>query len=104
MLTASLCISSDDNILELHSFPTRRSSDLATFVAPRALRTPISRVLSVTDTSMMFMMPMPPTRRLTAAIRSEEHTSELQSQSNLVCLLPLEKKHNASSHIIDHCC
>ena len=30
-------------------------------VAPNALRTPISRVRSVTDTSMMFMMPMPPT-------------------------------------------
>src|SRR5438270_10568210 len=26
------------------------------------------------------------------ANRSEEHTSELQSQSNLVCRLPLEKK------------
>src|SRR5256886_10993660 len=25
--------------------------------------------------------------------RSEEHTSELQSQSNIVCRLPLEKKH-----------
>src|SRR2546430_13070342 len=32
----------------------------------------------------------------TAALltRSEEHTSELQSQSNLVCRLPLEKKNN----------
>src|SRR2546427_6527555 len=30
--------------------------------------------------------------RLTAASRSEEHTSELQSQSNLVCRLLLEKK------------
>jgi len=29
--------------------------------APSALRTPISRVLSVTETSMMFMMTMPPT-------------------------------------------
>src|SRR5688572_32644318 len=29
---------------------------------------------------------------LTYAIRSEEHTSELQSQSNLVCRLLLEKK------------
>ena len=29
--------------------------------APSALRIPISRVRSVTDTSMMFMMPMPPT-------------------------------------------
>src|SRR2546427_6461935 len=29
-------------------------------------------------------------------MRSEEHTSELQSQSNLVCRLLLEKKKNAS--------
>src|SRR2546427_4983521 len=29
-----------------------------------------------------------------ATSRSEEHTSELQSQSNLVCRLLLEKKHN----------
>ena len=29
--------------------------------APTALRTPISRVRSVTDTSMMFITPMPPT-------------------------------------------
>ena len=29
--------------------------------APSARRTPISRVRSVTDTSMMFMIPMPPT-------------------------------------------
>src|SRR2546430_12703597 len=28
--------------------------------------------------------------------RSEEHTSELQSQSNLVCRLLLDKKHQAS--------
>src|SRR2546430_2862965 len=33
-----------------------------------------------------------PTR--SAAMRSEEHTSELQSQSNLVCRLLLEKKHD----------
>src|SRR2546430_11103004 len=30
-------------------------------------------------------------------MRSEEHTSELQSQSNLVCRLLLEKKKNAST-------
>ena len=29
--------------------------------APTAMRRPISRVRSVTETSMMFMMPMPPT-------------------------------------------
>src|SRR2546427_3821345 len=33
-----------------------------------------------------------------AASRSEEHTSELQSQSNLVCRLLLEKKKKAKSH------
>src|SRR2546430_6979401 len=34
-------------------------------------------------------------------VRSEEHTSELQSQSNLVCRLLLEKKKKTcSSHII----
>src|SRR2546430_4773158 len=34
---------------------------------------------------------------LAAAARSEEHTSELQSQSNLVCRLLLEKKKNRST-------
>ena len=36
--------------------------------APMAMRRPISRVRSVTDTSMMFMMPMPPTMSETDAI------------------------------------
>src|SRR2546430_9711313 len=31
--------------------------------------------------------------------RSEEHTSELQSQSNLVCRLLLEKKKNTTTHV-----
>src|SRR5688572_31194031 len=31
-------------------------------------------------------------QRATRCVRSEEHTSELQSQSNLVCRLLLEKK------------
>src|SRR2546427_4584757 len=35
----------------------------------------------------------------TAVMRSEEHTSELQSQSNLVCRLLLEKKKNTSDVI-----
>src|SRR5688572_31460910 len=30
--------------------------------------------------------------RVSSSVRSEEHTSELQSQSNLVCRLLLEKK------------
>src|SRR2546430_2888675 len=42
-------------------------------------------------------------RRLveTCESRSEEHTSELQSQSNLVCRLLLEKKKNAADAHID---
>ena len=32
-------------------------------LAPMAMRMPISRVRSVTDTSMMFIMPIPPTSR-----------------------------------------
>src|SRR2546430_11992813 len=38
--------------------------------------------------------------RLTGTDRSEEHTSELQSQSNLVCRLLLEKKKNTQT---THC-
>src|SRR2546430_11238585 len=34
-----------------------------------------------------------------AFARSEEHTSELQSQSNLVCRLLLEKKKNNKPHL-----
>src|SRR3989475_9138130 len=35
---------------------------------------------------------------LSAILRSEEHTSELQSQSNLVCRLLLEKKNRRERH------
>src|SRR2546430_6240590 len=39
-------------------------------------------------------------RPVVVTVRSEEHTSELQSQSNLVCRLLLEKKkiHHTSHH------
>src|SRR2546430_10155995 len=40
-------------------------------------------------------------RRSCAARRSEEHTSELQSQSNLVCRLLLEKKKKKKTPILD---
>src|SRR2546430_3047199 len=36
--------------------------------------------------------------RMTLGRRSEEHTSELQSQSNLVCRLLLEKKKKKKRH------
>src|SRR5688572_31134880 len=71
-------------------FPTRRSSDLETdydyddsgwqaFEQPSEVNKPI------TDRFMV--------------VRSEEHTSELQSQSNLVCRLLLEKKKKKTSYL-----
>src|SRR5688572_32771360 len=44
------------------------------------------------------------TRRLAerSDTRSEEHTSELQSQSNLVCRLLLEKKKRLPHKTLDH--
>src|SRR2546430_3192025 len=70
-------------------FPSRRSSDLL--------------YSTVLDFSLVALMDHCPRRgqkvdvlaRLTR--RSEEHTSELQSQSNLVCRLLLEKKKKTSS-------
>ena len=42
---------------------------MSRFRAPRARRTPISWVRSTTLTSMMFMITMPPTPRLTEEMR-----------------------------------
>src|SRR5438034_8841042 len=41
----------------------------------------------------------PPNRRRIPWLRSEEHTSELQSHSDLVCRLLLEKKKNDSKEL-----
>src|SRR2546427_2223294 len=41
-----------------------------------------------------LVMATSPLRMVSGHHRSEEHTSELQSQSNLVCRLLLEKKKN----------
>src|SRR2546430_5532167 len=42
--------------------------------------------------------PIPITGNGSVQLRSEEHTSELQSQSNLVCRLLLEKKKCRHNH------
>src|SRR5947209_15054901 len=67
--------------LDLHSFPTRRSSDLRAIASGRhgsgeRRRGQLGRCLAGLDD----------------AHRSEEHTSELQSRQYLVCRLLLEKK------------
>ena len=51
------------------------------FVAPMALRIPISRVRSVTETSMMFITPTPPTIRPT---EETAHHEEKQSAGKLI--------------------
>src|SRR2546430_11740599 len=54
-------------------------------------------------TTVVLPAPFGPSRPSTvpSGTRSEEHTSELQSQSNLVCRLLLEKKKTHVKHIID---
>src|SRR5215204_7134069 len=42
--------------------------------------------------------PLPPMSRPGLPVRSEEHTSELQSHSDLVCRLLLEKKKKNTQH------
>src|SRR5688572_31090715 len=50
--------------------------------------------------SPLRILPLLSTTRQTRKLpRSEEHTSELQSQSNLVCRLLLEKKKNKNINI-----
>src|SRR5438034_5243524 len=92
---------------DLHSFPTRRSSDLArptarlikSFLTPRR-RSSLDRMAlggaSNTTTSPRLTSRSLKTRFVEKGtrIRSEEHTSELQSHSDLVCRLLLEKKKN----------
>ncbi|MNT46204.1 hypothetical protein D3C72_1828330 [compost metagenome] len=55
---------------------------------------PISRVRSVTETSMMFMMPMPPTRRLTAATapRSPVSSVVVPVMAEAICVMSLTVK------------
>src|SRR5699024_11954369 len=88
----------------LHSFPTRRSSDLASQSTGSPRTTPMAsspsrspwpttpsraRSPSRTPTVDGPAPSSPPTR---PRPRSEEHTSELQSRFDLVCRLLLAKK------------
>src|SRR5439155_8527173 len=81
------------NHQHLHSFPTRRSSDLkrCRSIRRQARRDP--------DHTAQYQGPRVRScvshrygRRHLPAQRSEEHTSELQSRGHLVCRLLLEKK------------
>src|SRR5689334_14741234 len=68
-----------------HSFPTRRSSDLRQAQEVGATR-------PKPELALPQMTPTPLGRRPRLPNRSEEHTSELQSQLQLVCRLLLENR------------
>src|SRR5205085_12027066 len=88
----------------LHSFPTRRSSDLSLhgpcFAATELsadqdysqLRCCKHYSLQSTPDQVNCLCTVEKAPASKDNSRSEEHTSELQSQSNLVCRLLLEKK------------
>src|SRR5207248_10137028 len=89
----------------LHSFPTRRSSDLCRaldwrthIVGPPERRPsdkqPIRLVRVEHERRDEVRTRRAPRRVGDGAVRSEEHTSELQSPYDLVCRLLLEKKTN----------
>src|SRR5690606_41980978 len=73
---SSFFLESDGERRDLHSFPTRRSSDLA----GNTLSEGVMAEEGINSTAYHI------------GPRSEEHTSELQSRENLVCRLLLEKK------------
>src|SRR5438034_3370309 len=85
---------------DLHSFPTRRSSDLHrssrswTIPCPEGRRH-VGRVTRAAPGMRIMGTAAPPKP---FSVRSEEHTSELQSHSDLVCRLLLEKKKRIRGH------
>src|SRR5688500_20065249 len=76
------------DLRDLHSFPTRRSSDLRSW-SERAAED-IARSRRLVEEAIEKLSGR--TDEPFASTRSEEHTSELQSPCNLVCRLLLEKK------------
>src|SRR5207253_8847868 len=101
----------DSVLCLLHSFPTRRSSDLDGFLKRRGNRYQLTeRDLAIVEETRDVLFPklgedgvsvlvvffsfddFGPQRFRQPGVRSEEHTSELQSRGHLVCRLLLEKK------------
>ena len=68
---------------------SRNCSRIARRVAPMALRIPISRVRSVTDTSMMFATPIPPTISEMPAIALVNSVRKVRNCGRLVMKLLL---------------
>src|SRR5205809_5494584 len=102
-----LCFLSYPTPPSLHSSPTRRSSDLVSLLPAAdedSLRAALKRIASIVKLDSAGIervlaryrrtpyLPVPVLPNATFEVRSEEHTSELQSRLHLVCRLLLEKK------------
>src|SRR5205823_14934824 len=99
----SIFIDRDAHPRALHSFPTRRSSDLVNSVGShlglrnRPLFSGMAQICVLplrVDWKMKYFPSgvQLPQHSWEGLFRSEEHTSELQSLAYLVCRLLLEKK------------
>src|SRR2546430_3592901 len=66
--------------------------------SPQRLRHPVMSISAGELIETLFSVEM--ARASSPGRRSEEHTSELQSQSNLVCRLLLEKKKRHAFHVV----
>src|SRR5690625_5859278 len=79
----------------LLSFPTRRSSDLPPETAsPNPIKNKNTYPILIPPTPVyqLYSHSMLVHKKHDSGLRSEEHTSELQSRGHLVCRLLLEKK------------
>src|SRR5690554_7334161 len=86
---------------DLHSFPTRRSSDLKI----KGLKSKVGkRTVGFRHSMHVFFLLVSAALLVVCSnnfSRSEEHTSELQSRPHLVCRLLLEKKKNKVSTVVE---
>src|SRR5690606_41960928 len=91
-LTSSLSLSCD--LLCFFFFTDPATTDIYPLSLHDALpiSSPRPPAPCATITSRPSIMPTSPMRVFAISLRSEEHTSELQSRENLVCRLLLEKK------------
>src|SRR5690242_21296081 len=81
------------DVRALHSLPTRRSSDLELFQT-KLVESKGEKYAAFNNAffNAGTFVHVPRGVEISSPLRSEEHTSELQSHVNLVCRLLLEKK------------
>src|SRR5690625_5421553 len=71
---------------------TRRQEETGDRIDPEQYATELQRVKAYIALHNVYGVDLNPTAVELAEVRSEEHTSELQSRGHLVCRLLLEKK------------